>query len=92
MKIFMFFLALATAALFVGCTYVEHLRPDQGKQFRLFFARQQVFPEAATGNPMGLDSEEAAVIHAKYNKQMSEGTRAPATVQPQMLLLKEPKR
>lgn len=92
MKLFMYLFLLIIGSLFVGCTYVEHLRDDHAKQNRLFFARQKVFPEAAKGNPMGLDSEEATVIHAKYNKQLSEGTRTPAPEPARVLLLKEPKK
>lgn len=53
-----------------GCASREHLGPDYGVKTRGFFEKQRVYAVAAGGNPRGVDSEEASLIHGNYRKDM----------------------
>ena len=79
-----------TLGMALGCAPREHLRKDYGRLTHARFAKQQVYLEAAKGNPEGLDSEEAAAIHANYNKQLTGG-ETPSKEQ-QVLILENPKK
>jgi hypothetical protein len=72
-----FFLTAMAIVTMLGLTacHSEHLHPNYGKKTQAIFAKQRVFPRAAQSNPSGLDSEEAALIHTSYRKNMG-GTGA----------------
>jgi hypothetical protein len=85
--------ALIGAALLVlaGC-HSEHLGPNYGVRTRAFFAKQRVHPTAARDNPSGLDSEESALIHASYRKNMGgKGTAEPKESPSRVLIVEENK-
>ncbi|MCC6751848.1 MAG: hypothetical protein IT371_29615 [Deltaproteobacteria bacterium] len=77
-----------------ACGPREHLREDYGRQTRQFWTRQKINREAATGNPLGLDSEEAVLIQGRYRKTIggSEATGEVGKGSPaRVLLLQEGK-
>jgi len=75
----------------VGCANREHMRDDYGKEVREFYAKQRVYAQAVPEPPTGLDSEEAAGIHASYRKSIAGSTAAPADANARVLMLREPK-
>ena len=83
--------ALALFCTLGGCANREHIRDDYGLHTREFQQKQRVHAQASPRGTGGLDSEEAAVIHGSYHKQM--GGAAPANDQKsqQVLILGEPK-
>lgn len=85
-------LSFLAVSLLAGCGPREHIREDFGRIFRQAFAQQRVWPEAATGNPLGLDSEEASVIHATYRNNLSGGKGAGGGDQKVLLLDAAPKK
>lgn len=58
-----------------GCASREHMEDEHGRKTREMFRAQHVYSDAAQGAPRGLDSEEAALIHAKYRENLG-GKRA----------------
>ncbi len=70
-----------------ACGPREHIRPDFGKYTHEYLARQQIFREAAKGSPLGLDSEEAAVINSAYRKNMGAAGAQEAAGSPSRVLL-----
>lgn len=72
-----------------ACADREHIRDDFGVRNRAFLQKQHVHAEAAEGSPTGLDSEEAAMIQAKYRDSM--GAEA-AGEDDQVLVIQEPKK
>lgn len=77
------------SGVFFGCGPREHIRGDFGAATHAFFQRQKIFAEAAQGAPRGLDSEEAALIHGTYRKQLGGKTEAPKEPSTKVLLLEE---
>ncbi len=72
MKLILFSAFLfASIGLLLGCGPREHLGPNFGKQTRLILEQQPIFANAEKSSPKGLDSEEAAIIHANYRRQLS---------------------
>jgi hypothetical protein len=74
-----------------GCGPRAHIRAGYGKEVRQAKTRQVAWP-ASTATPLGLDSEEAAIIHASYRKQLGRGSqdetvRSGASI----LIVEEPK-
>ena len=63
-------LLTAAVALLGGCPSREHMRDDYGQKTRAFFAAQHVYADAARDQPTGLDSEESALIHGTYRKNL----------------------
>jgi hypothetical protein len=70
-----------------GCGPREHIRPDFGKYTHQYWARQQIWHEPAKGSPLGLDSEEAAVINASYRKSIGGAAAQEAAGSPSRVLL-----
>lgn len=69
-------MALGAGMLLCGCGPRENIREDFGKSMKTAFLIQRVWPAAATGNPLGLDSEEAAMIQGTYRKDIGgEGAK-----------------
>ncbi|MFH1130745.1 MAG: hypothetical protein V1754_05380 [Pseudomonadota bacterium] len=74
-----------------GCRSREHLRADFAKSNRENFSRQRIHKEAAKESPIGLDSEEAAIVHKTYRKQIGgESAAEPKDSPTRVLLLQEP--
>jgi hypothetical protein len=73
-----------------GCASREHMRPDFGEKTKTYFAKQHVHQEASTKPPMGLDSEEAAIVQSTYRKNLGKQSGA-ATKDPgaKVLLLQK---
>lgn len=65
--------ALGAAAGLAACGPRDTIRPDQGDSTRAWKAKQRVNPAPAEGQPAGLDSEEAAAIHATYKDSLGGG-------------------
>ena len=61
----------------------------RGRQTRLYFVQQRVNPRGATGSPGGLDSEEAALIHARYRQSMAPEGYAGRTEGSDVLVIRE---
>jgi hypothetical protein len=75
-----------------GCGPRPHIHPDHGRASYGYWSKQRLYNKAEEGVPRGLDSEEAALIHANYRKQhggaaAGEGKDSPSRV----LLLQEDK-
>jgi hypothetical protein len=83
-----FFVAFAATAL-SGC-YREHLSREYGEKNRAYFGKQRVNDEAAKDAPQGLDSEESAIIHKNYRKNLG-GAAAPSEKSDKMLVVDESK-
>jgi hypothetical protein len=77
---------LTFALLALGCPPREHLRKDFSMAYRARFDRQQIYHEASAEQTIGLDSEEAAAIHAKYRSTLADN-KGGEKAQPQILLL-----
>lgn len=71
-------MALGAGMLLCGCGPRENIREDFGKSMKTAFLIQRVWPAAATGNPLGLDSEEAAMIQSTYRNNMGGKGSKPA--------------
>lgn len=69
MKILGFALMLLIGGALSGCGARVHIHPDFGRASHGYWVKQRLFAEAEKGSPRGLDSEEAAIIHASYRKQ-----------------------
>jgi hypothetical protein len=87
--------SLITGALLLpllGCASREHMRDSYGRSSRAFFAKQHVYAKAATGSAGGLDSEEAALIQARYHKSLAGSAADSSSMEPssRVLLLREP--
>lgn len=89
-------LAVACAGLLAlggGCADREHLRKDYGRRFHQRLIKQRIYRTAASGIPKGLDSEEAALIHAGYRKQMGgRQAREPSDSPAKVLLVQDTKK
>ena len=80
-------LLAGVALLLVAGCHSEHLAPNFGVKTRTFFAKQRVYPAAAESNPSGLDSEESALIHASYRKDMGGSGKAEPKESPSRVLI-----
>lgn len=82
-------LALASCALLSGCARQQHIRKDFGVKTHEFFRRQQAPSKKA---PVGLDSEEAALIHKSYRMSLGNPSgQATRDKGSQVLLVQEPR-
>ena len=79
--------AIVAVCLMGGCASREHIGPDFGVKTRGFFEKQRVYPIAARGNPKGVDSEEAALIHGSYRKDMGGSGRSEPKESPSRVLI-----
>jgi hypothetical protein len=75
-----------------GCASREHIRPDHGEKTRAFLAKQRVHPEAAREHPRGLDSEESAIIHATYRKNLGGTSKTDKKSPSRVLIVEDDKR
>jgi hypothetical protein len=76
----------------LACGPRVHIRADHGKASRAFFQGQRLHAVAEKGDPQGLDSEEAAMIHANYRKQHgASGKSEPRDSPAKVLLVQETK-
>jgi len=93
MKRILSLIAVAGTLTLASCGAREHLRRGFGNENGLAFARQRIAPQAATGNPLGLDPDEASAIQGRYRKALGgeecQSTAAPSQV---LLLQQEPSR
>jgi hypothetical protein len=80
--------AVATMALAGGCTRRAHMRDDFGVPTRSFYDRQAAATKDGGGD--GLDSEEAALIHANYRKTLGNGAGARTADPKSQVLIVEP--
>ncbi len=90
-RIMLILLGCFTLVGFIGCGPRAHLHPNYGKQNQAFFQRQHVYQEASPGAPLGLDSEEAALINDSYRKQLG-GEKTCKDKAPTKVLLVEEKK
>jgi hypothetical protein len=63
--------------------------PNYGTSTRTFFAKQRVYFDPSEETPTGLDSEEAALVHAAYRKSMGDDKRTAKDPASRVLLLQE---
>lgn len=82
-------ICLLLALLMAGCPSREHIRPDYGQKTRAYFAKQQVYPRAATDRPQGLDSEESSLIYANYRQNLRGKGKAETGSSPSRVLVVE---
>jgi uncharacterized lipoprotein NlpE involved in copper resistance len=83
--------ASAVAVSLLGCANREHMSDTYGRSSRAFFAKQHVYAQAAPGAPTGLDSEESALIQARYRKSLTGSSGDASSMEPssRVLLLRE---
>lgn len=67
------FLMIVFTLLAVACGSREHMETDYGHRSAEFWKRQKVYADVQQETPKGLDSEEAALVHAGYRKDMGGG-------------------
>ena len=77
---------VASAALVGGCARREHIRSDYGEPSAVWWQAQAQATERDQAR--GLDSEEAAMIHGNYRRNIGGGARTQD--QSQVLILEEP--
>jgi len=91
MKRMITLLAVLAALPLAACGAREHIRSNHGINSANFHARQRVAAEPASGSPLGLDSEEASIVHRTYRKTIGDpagaASREPAA---RVLLIEEP--
>ncbi|MGD8860487.1 MAG: hypothetical protein PVI30_10795 [Myxococcales bacterium] len=81
---------LAVAAMASGCANREHIRDDFGERTHKWYGAQRAHATATAEPPSGLDSEEAAMIHGQYRKDLGGG-EADVSEKQQVLILNEQK-
>ena len=81
------FVALGAALLSPACGRREHIRAGYGSEIRAFLHNQKQPKQAPSTE--GLDSEEAALIHANYRKTLGD-TAPPARQETTQVLLLQP--
>ena len=79
---------LLTSAL-SGCASREHMGEGFGERRNEFFAKQRAYPTASVEAPTGLDSEEAALVHAAYRKALGGGKEAARDPGSRVLIVQE---
>ena len=84
-------LAVLAVLPLAACGAREHIRSNHGVNSATFHARQRVAAEPASGSPLGLDSEEAAIVQRTYRKSIGDpsgaASREPAA---RVLMIEEP--
>jgi hypothetical protein len=91
MKRMITLLVVLAALPLASCGARAHIRANHGVNSANFHARQRVAAEPASGSPLGLDSEEAAIVQRTYRKSIGDpggtASREPAA---RVLLIEEP--
>lgn len=91
MKILGYALMLIVGGALSGCGARLHIHPDHGRASYGYWIQQRLYAEAEKGSPRGLDSEEAAIIHASYRKQHGAAPAEAKHSASRVLLLQEDK-
>jgi hypothetical protein len=66
--------AFAAVLALGACASREHMSDGYARNSRAFFAKQHVYARAAKGSPVGLVSEESALIQGSYRKSLTKST------------------